>query len=188
MTINAELLRDFRQLVAELSLISHISGTAYEGKLIRATDESKGGRKPPGGDQDKPIRPGVNATTADRAEYQDALTSWLESYQRRTPSYFAAEFDKCSTRARLLELTEEARQTVAAWKKPPAPIGEEPKSMAEPGWRWWVANVDRKKWTAEKIARRYNCTRRYINKIWAAETIILGPDLDPENKREDQAA
>ena len=161
MSSNEELFRDFRQAVAELTLISHTSGVSHEGRTSRSTDDAIGGRRPPGGDVDRPRRPKPGASAADMNEYYDALESWKESYLRRTPAYFISEFDKCRTTARLIELTEEARRTIEAWKITPLPSGDEPE-FGSSQWKRYVGASTR---SIGDLARQFHVSRQYIIKI-----------------------
>lgn len=155
------LTRELRQLVTELSLISHVSGVAYDGKASKATDEHIGGKKPPGGEQDRPHPPRDDDPKA-WAAYRDELESWRSSYQRFTPTYFNDELRKCETTTRLRELRDQAASALAAWRRAPIPPGGEPASMADPQWKRWVIEEH---WTTTQIVNRYGCSRQYVHQL-----------------------
>lgn len=168
-----------QNLVNQLCTISHIGGTSYDGKVAHGTDEDIGGRRPAGDDRDKPRRPreprapgegaGSNQQRAyavryeewlqDMAAYAGEYADWRASYQRRTPSYFEIEAARCGTVNRLLELVEEARATVEAWRKaPPLPAGIEPERGTYL-WRCKVADDDR---PLDRIKTVYGISRATV--------------------------
>lgn len=143
--------RELRQAIAELSLISHASTGAYDGKITADTGEDIGGKRPPGGDVD---RPGRSADMDERA-------AWLVSYQRKTPDFFRREREKCQTDGRLIALRDECRTVIEAWRRQPMPAGQPPE-FGSPQWKRWVAESDK---DGGELARLFNTTRQYIHQI-----------------------
>lgn len=173
------------QAIAELSLVSHAPTQSYQlappedreatpprwrvnnrrGPVPHlGSHHAKGGdtMEPRGGDRDKPRFPGPKASAKLIAEYREDYASWLASYQRKTPDYFRLEVKKCETVERLVELRDECRAVVVAWKRAPLPVGQEPLSVKDPNWKRWVAESDLDGGT---IARRFSVSRQYVHQI-----------------------
>ncbi len=160
--------RELRQLIARLELISHVSGSAYDGRAPRATDDEPGGQRPPGGRRDRPRHPGPlpgsDALDSELQAYQerrDEWDAWLISYQRRTPEYFQRQLEDCHTAWRVEKLVTEARETLEAWHRQPMPRGVEPE-FGSPQWKRWIAESSL---NGGELARKFNVTRQYIYKI-----------------------
>lgn len=154
-------LAELRQLIAELSLISHTSGVSYDGKMSRDTSESIGGRRPTGGDREpKPFRPKSGAPEKEWDDWEEELADWEACYQRRTPDYFRREAERRGVGA-LEALVVEARETLEAWRRTPIPAGQEP-AYGSAQWKRYIADS---KEDAGVLATRFSCTRRYINMV-----------------------
>lgn len=173
-------LQELRQAVAELSLVSHISALDYQGMVdAKDTTESKGGRRPPGADGEfkprKPRHPGPDASEKELATFDGKMTafqtehdSWLACYQRKTPSWFSGQVERCETEYRLVALADEARDVVDAWRRMPLPAGGEPVSMRESHWKRWVGEMladPKSGWDVKRIVNRYGCSRQYVYKV-----------------------
>lgn len=172
--------RELRQAVAALTLISHVSGIAYDGKASKATDEHIGGKKPTGGELDRPHRPRDDDPKA-WAAYHEDLGSWQTSYQRFTPSYFTEEMRKCGTVTRLLELRDQATSALEAWKRTPVPAGGEPGSMADPQWKRWVIEGH---WTTTQIVNRFGCSRQYVSQLRNTDRTKLMLHVEPPKAKD----
>lgn len=174
--------REVRQAIAELSLISHVSGTSYDAKLAHDTTDDIGGKRPPGSDQEfKPRAPKAPREPHEHADedewriydqelagwriemeaYDEELESWRACYQRKTPDYFRRELEKCDADERLIALRDECRGVVQAWRRAPLPSGQEPE-YGSPQWKRWVGESRE---DAGDLARRFGLTRRRINQI-----------------------
>ena len=147
------------QAIAELSLISHASTQQFDGERGGNSTEDIGGKRPPGGDMD---RPGRDASTDERM-------AWFSSYQRKTPAYFRRELERCKTVEQLECLGRECREVIRAWKVGPLG-GAEPKSRHDPRWKRWVFESEA---DAGVLAHQFGVTRRYINKIRQQEGVIV---------------
>jgi hypothetical protein len=155
------LLGELRGLVAKLSLISHAPIGAY-GRQTRGSGEDIGGKPPRGGEVDRPRKPSKDASADDWEAYHEEHAAWKVSYQRHTPSYFAAELERCETEARLVELRDEAEASLKAWRRGPMPVGQEPLSCADPNWKRWVGETSL---SAGEIARKFDVSRQYVWRI-----------------------
>jgi hypothetical protein len=160
-------LAELRQLVAELSLVSHAPAGAY-GRQVPDSSEGKGGKRPSGGDVDRPQRPRRGASEKAWEEYEEERAAWLASYQRRTPDYFRREVERCESEYRLGVLRDQAAEALEAWKRTPLPAGQEP----EYGSAQWKRYIAESLEPAEILAGRFwnpNTGRpisvRYINKV-----------------------
>jgi hypothetical protein len=170
--------RELRQAIAELSLISHASTQNFD-PIARDTSDEPGGRRPSGGDLD---RPGRNASN-------DEKQAWFESYHRKTPSHFRGRrqmvFDALGSGAEqregaldafeqatahavraLVLLRDDARACVDAWRRRPVNLGDAPQTMQDFGWKQYIALSAQ---DPGELSRQYGCTRRYINKIKAMD-------------------
>ena len=157
-----------RTALAELELISHAPTKNFD-PSPRDTSEEPSGRRPPGGDRDRPPR---NATTEER-------DAWRDSYQAKTVEHFRRELEVTIAKAatasddatdflnrRLNAILTEIKETTEAWKKAPMGDGQEPLSRADPRWKRYIAWSDR---DTGDLARQYGVTRRYIQKIRALD-------------------
>lgn len=143
------LVRRVRTGLARLEVVSHAPVRNYDGKARPSTDESQGGRRPPGSDAEYPGR--------DLGEW----AAFQEAYVRRTPDYFRVEIAGCRTLAGLADIRREIDEVVEAWKRAPLPAGQEPE-YGSPQWKRWVAESPE---DAGRLATRFNLTRRRINQI-----------------------
>ena len=160
-------LSELRTTIIRISLISHAPVQQYDSDGgAHDTSEDIGGKRPPGTDQDRPRHPGPNADPKRLAEYRDDYAAWLSSYQRKTPAYFVERLGTNPSDQRVTELLAEAKSVLDAWRTHPHVAGQDPESMADPRWKRWVAasTLD-----SGDLARRFGCTRRYINKIKAMD-------------------
>lgn len=133
-------LKEIRQALAELELVSHAPVRNYDGRSAPSADDDIGGRRPSGRDGEFPPRkPNVGAKAEVWEEYRQEFADWLLSYQRRTPAYFRAELRRRGPGDPLLE---EIRVVVEAWRKsPPQPVGVEPERESFE-WKCKIANDD----------------------------------------------
>jgi hypothetical protein len=140
-----------RELVARIALISHAPTQQYDRDAAHETVGSIGGKRPAGGDFDKPRHPGPNATAKDLEEYYDAHESWLSSYQRKTPAYFAERVGTHPTVRRIRALIVEAEEVYEAWRRTPPPqrgIDPERESFY---WRCAIADEGGSSLTAQQL-------------------------------------
>lgn len=172
-------MRELRQLVAELSLVSHAPIQGYDfapsevgrGQRNRTSDRKapiphlgahrpKDGdtRTPRGGDLERkpraPKGPRVEGDAqSEKAwdEYEAELAAWRACYHRRTPTYFKNQLERCETEYRLRLLVDEARETLEAWRRTPIPQGQEPQP-GDPQWKRYIAES---KESAESLAARF---------------------------------
>lgn len=163
---------ELHQLVQRIALISHVSGTSYEGKIARDTSDGIGGRRPAGSDHEpKPRQPKIPLIEGNAASekvwdgYMEDLAAWQLCYQRRTPEYFRRRLERCHSDAALQALVVEARETLEAWKRTPIPAGQEPE-FGSPQWKRYIGESRE---AAEVLANRFFCTPRYIRKVRKAQ-------------------
>lgn len=159
---------ELHQLVQRIALISHVSGTSYEGKIARDTSDEIGGRRPAGSDHEpKPRKPKIPLIEGNAASekvwdgYMEDLAAWQLCYQRRTPEYFRRRLERCHTDAALQGLVVEARETLEAWKRTPIPAGQPP-ALGDPQWKRWVADSDL---PTKDLVRMFGKSRQYIQQI-----------------------
>ncbi len=144
-----KLLRELRQVLAELELVSHVSAFNYESSGGRDAGESIGGRRPPGG--------------VDRAEDRVRVEPGDEKPRvLRSVEHFKQRLAGACTNRAVEGILVDARDALAAWRTPaPFRKGMEPK-LGDPGWKRYVAESSE---TASDLARRFGCKRSYIEKV-----------------------
>jgi hypothetical protein len=181
-------LAELRTIVARIGLVSHASTQRYDQDGSR-NSEDIAGSKPPGSDRDRPGRAPRPPLTPDddapddiwalfwdaQAEWEPAMrawddehAAWLDSYQRKTPAWFAVELERQAERdpenllAIIADLLVEARDVLACWERRPLPEGQPPQSMADSEWKFFIGRSDE---PTQRLADRYGCTPRWIQKI-----------------------
>ncbi len=135
-----QLLRELRQVLAELELVSHVPAFNYESSGGRDAGESIGGKRPPGG----------IVYTDDRAP--DYPQKSVEHFRRRVAT-------ARSNRGALELILADSRDALEAAQRQPAPTGPR---FGEQGWKRYVAESDEK---ASDLARKFGCKRSYIEKV-----------------------
>lgn len=138
---------EIRQAIAELDLISHVNSVSLD-TSDRDTSDSIGGKRPPGGDQEHP------KTAEERSDYRT-------SYQLKSASDFRHRLKTAHSEHAKQAILNEARETLAAWKRAPLPTGQDPQ-FGSPQWKRWVASSDL---SAATIAHRFNVSRQYVHRI-----------------------
>jgi hypothetical protein len=140
---------ELRQVLAELELVSHVAAVNLE-PSSRDASESIGGRRPPGGVDRREDR--HKSDPREKPGRRDEPERVLRSAQ-----HFREELARGKKRpARLLE---EAKASLAAWKRqspPKHPL------MGDPGWKRWVAESPE---SHADLARKCGCTRQNIREV-----------------------
>jgi hypothetical protein len=173
-----------RELVARIALISHAPTQQYDRDAAHETVGSIGGKRPAGGDFDKPRHPGPNATAKDLEEYYDAHESWLSSYQRKTPAYFADRLGTHPTVRRVRDLIVEAEEVYEAWRRTPPPARGIDPEKGSFYWRCQIADEFGEKLTEDQLKTlrsrysistatiyRYRATYRGLRKSRSAKAV-----------------
>lgn len=128
------------QIIVQLAMVSHVSGTDFD-RGSASTDEDIGGKRPPGG--------------------VDRQGDRKESYRQKTAEYFARRLARCTGDAEREALRLEAERALYDWRHTPeAPNSAE--LAPERGsflWKCRVADDDR---PLEKIKEEYWVSRATV--------------------------
>jgi hypothetical protein len=150
MTLDSELVRDLRQVICELELVSHVSAIDYAGKEGGRSSEHPGGKRPPGG--------------IDRREdrYRDLVPD------DKTPERIlrsADSFKERALRARsnyaLETILAEAESALAAWRRSPSPRDESADYKGALAKRWIAESAE----SDAELARITPFKRKEIEEI-----------------------
>lgn len=155
-----------RRALAELELVSHAPTKNYDGPSRRSTDESIGGKRPPGSDHEHPDRRDI-----------DEWGAWMDSYHRRTVDHYRARLASCVPEDHPVILAE-IQQTIRAWRTAPVPLGHEP-DYGTPQWKRYIAASTE---DAGVLAKRFHCSRRWINMVRQQEGVVTPQRADLEAK------
>jgi hypothetical protein len=130
---------EIRQALAELELISQVNAMnlAPSG---RDAGEDIGGKRPPGG-----------------VDYQGDREL---DYPQKSIEHFRRRLRRIRATWQLELLLEDARSSLAAARRQPAPTGEP--EYGTPQWKRWVAESPL---PSVEIARKYNVSRQYICRL-----------------------
>lgn len=153
--VQAGTLRELRQVLAELELVSQVPALDYASKNQGnvADERSPGGKRPRGGDAD-----------ADDGVSEFALKS-VDHFSRRLAGALARnllreqEGQPPSSRA-LEAILADAKAALAAHRRQPAP--KDRPDYGSPQWKRWVAESDL---PAHEIARIYNMPRSNVERV-----------------------
>lgn len=141
------LIDEIRSLVVKIAMKSHVSA-ANPGNSSPSTDDDIGGRRPPGG---------IN--------HREDREAALEGYWLKSADHFQTRLNRILRNGRseheLTVLRNAARETLTAWERTPLPSGQEPE-YGSPQWKRWVAESGE---DSGELARRFNVSRRYINRV-----------------------
>lgn len=147
---NPALVRDIRQQLARLELVSHAPSGGYGGPSRKSSNESIGGRRPGADDREF-----VSSMTADeRAAYE-------ESHYKRTVAYFHGRVGRARTENDLRRILREIESAVTAWRIMPIPEGQPP-DMGSPQWKRWISESPE---GAGELARLFGVSRQYIYRV-----------------------
>lgn len=153
--MQAGTLRELRQVLTELELVSHVPAVNYDPLPRRTADESPGGKKPRGGVDRKDDHQGGFALKS------------VEHFRRRLDGALARNVlreqagEPPSDRA-LEAILADARAALAAHRRQPAPPDRP--AISSPQWKRWVAESDL---SAAKIGSLYNVSRSYVERVRA---------------------
>ena len=144
-SVRAETLRELRQVLAELELISQVSAST-PGSGGGDQGEDIGGKRPPGG--------------LDRAG--DRPDDHEHIYPQKSYEYFRRRVGRIRSQWQAERLLEQARESLEASRRQPRP-SDRPE-LSSPQWKRWVAESDL---PPREIARVYNVSRSYVERIRA---------------------
>lgn len=155
--MQAATLRELRQVLAELELVSHVPAFNYESKNETSVSDERnpGGKRPRGGVERK-----------DDQENDFALKS-VEHFRRRLDGALARnllreqEGEPPSSRA-IEAILADAKAALKAHKRAPPPPDRPERSS--PQWKRWVATSPL---SAHEIARLYDCSHQYVLRVRA---------------------
>lgn len=150
-----ETLRELRQVLAELELVSHVPAANLDPLPPRTADEKPGGKKPRGGVDRKDDREGGYALKS-AAHFRRRLDGALARNRLREE-----DGEPPSNRA-LEAILADARRALAAHKRQPPPPDRP--ELSSPQWKRWVAESQL---PANKIASLYNVSRSYVERVRA---------------------
>jgi hypothetical protein len=132
--------RKLREVIVKIGLLSQVPA-ANLGRSSRSADDDIGGGRPSGGIV--------------------AKDDFAAEFALKSAEYFRRRLARCHTPRAVVELLAEAEATLEAWRRTPIPAGQEPE-YGSPQWKRYIAESGE---DTGVLATRFNCTRRYINKI-----------------------
>lgn len=145
--LSAGISADLRQVLVELEMMSHISAVNLN-PGSRDSSEGIGGKRPPGGvdRREDRYRPAPGETTDDERVLRSADHFRRQLAKGRNPEY----------------VLEEAREALAAFRRPPKPRDKGHPMPADFNWKRWVAESDL---PSSEIARKCGVTGQYVRRI-----------------------
>lgn len=168
----AELLREIRQCLAELELISHAPTLNIRPEVGKNAGEHPGGKRPQGTDRENPVgaMERLDAFGAYQAKSVERYRRWLASIleHRRDPE------------KKLAELLKDLEDTLEGWRRPPIKL-DMPPTMADPGWKRFVVTCG---WDVDKLVNYYGCSRQYIKRVLASDWSARNESVEDRLKRE----
>lgn len=165
------LLRQIRQGLAELELISHAPTMNVRPEIGKNATEHPGGKRPQGIDRERPVgmMECLDAFEAYQAKTVDRYRRWLASIIKHG-----------SDPAKLTELRDDLAATLEAWRRPPIKL-DMPPTMADPSWKRFVANCG---WEVDKLVSYYGCSRQYVKRILASDWSARNESTEDRVRRE----
>lgn len=145
--------QQLRQTIAELDLVSHISAISLD-TSGRDTSDDIGGRRPTGATGD-------GRKSRDRSE--NGGGSFYEGpheFPLKSADHFRKRASKAFSEHAMQKVLDDARASLEAWKRRPLPTGEP--EYGSPQWKHWVAQSPL---PDGDIARKFNVSRQYVNRI-----------------------
>jgi hypothetical protein len=139
-----DLHRQLKQTIAELELCSHVSAVSLDSSG-RGSGEDVGGKRPPGGVDRKD----------DKSREGHKLKS-AEHYKRRVA--------KARSEAALQAILKDAKESLVAWKRQPAPQDVGHPMPGDVDWKRWVGESSL---SASEIARKCSVSGAYVRRIRA---------------------
>ncbi len=131
---------ELRQVLAELELVSQVPAVNLESS--RDMGEDIGGKRPPGGED----------------HGGDREIGW----PLKSVTYFRRRMAKAHTAGALEAILEDARTSLDAAKRQPAPEDKEHPMPGDYNWKRWVSESSL---SDVEIARKCSVSRQYINRI-----------------------
>jgi hypothetical protein len=146
--------QDLRQVIAELSLLSHVAA-ASTGTSTRDAGESIGGKRPPGGidRREDRQRAEIGVTKDDQP---DRILRSAEHYRRRA--------ERAHSLHTLEQILSEARASLTAWRRQPSSADKAHPMPGDFNWKRWVAESSL---PSSEIARKCSVSKRYVNRVRA---------------------
>ena len=138
--LQAATLRELRQVLAELELVSHVSAARPGGSSGRDQSESIGGKRPPGG--------------IDRKDDRE------RGHAMKSPEHFRRRIAKAHSEKAFEAILADARASLEAHRRQPPPSDRPELSSAF--WPRWASESDL---PAREVARLSGCSRSYVEKI-----------------------
>lgn len=139
-----DLHRQLKQTIAELEMCSHVSAVSLDSSG-RDSGEDVGGKRPPGGVDRKD----------DKSREGHKLKS-AEHYRRRAA--------KARSESALRAILKDAKESLEAWKRRPAPRDVGHPMPGDMDWKRWVGESSL---SASEIARKCSVSGAYVRKIRA---------------------
>ncbi len=145
--------RELRQVLAELSLVSHVSAVSLDAKTPPDASDDIGGKRPAGGiDRRDERKDGVYEVETGVYEEMTFTLKSADHYRRRVAS--------ATTDHALREILADAERSLAAFKRQPMPSGDP--EFGSPMWKHWVAASPL---SDGEIAHKFRVTRQYVNRV-----------------------
>lgn len=144
------LLQEIQKTLSELELCSHMPAAelGYSSKGV----EHPGGKRPPGGVDYREDK--HNLEPSAKSEAKPRILRSAEHYRRRLA--------KAHSDRTLEIILEQAKDSLSAWKRQPAPTRQNEPKRDDPGWKRYVAESDL---SSDSLAAKYGVSGAYIREV-----------------------
>jgi hypothetical protein len=146
-TIDSEL----RTVLAQLELCSHVQAVNLD-PSSRDSGEEIGGKRPPGGIDRSEDRATVGPVGS--GEPRPRVLRSAEHYRRRIA--------KAHSQRALERVLADARDSLDAWRRQPAPSKKAEPKVGDPGWKRYIAES---KESSSVLAARFGKSGAYIREV-----------------------
>ncbi len=140
--MQAATLRELRQVLAELELVSQVSAVNYGSSGGGDQGEDIGGRRPGGG--------------------VDAKDDRQQGHALKSAEHFRRRIAKAHSERAFEAILADAKRSLEAHRRQPPP-SDRPE-LSSPQWKRWAASSDL---PPREIARIYNVSRQYVERVRA---------------------
>ena len=141
---------EIRKTLSELELCSHMPAAelGYSSKGV----EHPGGKRPPGGVDYREDK--HNPEPQAKTEAKPRILRSAEHYRRRLA--------KAHSDRTLEIILEQAKDSLSAWRRQPAPTRQNEPKKDDPGWKRYVAESDL---SSDSLADKFGVSPRYIREV-----------------------
>jgi len=173
--------REIARLMTKLGWVSHGPTARLDKTGPKSTAEHPGGKRP--GQDDREF-------ASDLMEREDIRFAYQAKTVGRYERWLASIEERAEGRGeewligKLTELRDDLRETVERWHVSPATLPGDKPTMADSGWKRYVATCGR---TVDSLVDEFGCTRQYVKKVQAYAWSAMNLTADEIARRERHA-